>query len=42
MADPATRAIDADELRFAQLACSQLANRIQGALSIGLPALKTG
>jgi hypothetical protein len=42
MADPTMVAIDDDELRFAQLACVRLVHRVQGALSIGLPALITG
>jgi hypothetical protein len=42
MVEAATGAIDADELPLAQLACAKLANLIQGALSIGLPALSAG
>jgi hypothetical protein len=39
MANPATLTIDADELQFAQLACLRLAKRLQGTLSVGLPAV---
>jgi hypothetical protein len=42
MLEPATVGVDADELRLAQLACAKLAGLVQGALSIGLPALRTG
>lgn len=41
MLEPATAAVDADELRLAQLACAKLAGLVQGTLSIGLPALVT-
>jgi hypothetical protein len=42
MIEPTTIAIDADELRLAQLACAKLAGLVQGALSVGLPAQVTG
>ncbi len=42
MVEPATVAIDADELRLAQLTCAKLAGLVQGVLSIGLPALSAG
>jgi hypothetical protein len=37
-----TKAPGSDELRLAQLACAKLAGLVQGALSVGLPALVTG
>lgn len=37
-----THAIDSDELWLAQLACAKLVRILEGALSIGLPALSTG
>lgn len=42
MAEPTTTAMDADELRLAQLATAKLARLVQGTVSIGLPALITG
>lgn len=41
MIEPATGTRN-DELRFGQLACTKLVGHIQGAMSIGLPALVTG
>ena len=41
MSEPAIAGIDSDELRLAQLACGKLAGLVQGALSVGLPALVT-
>jgi hypothetical protein len=40
--EPATIAIDGDELRLAQLACAKLAGMVQGTISVGLIALSHG
>jgi len=42
MVEPETATTYGDELRFGQLACTKLVACVQGALSIGLPALVTG
>jgi hypothetical protein len=42
MLDSTPVAFDRDELHLAQLACAKLARLVQGAVSIGLPALVTG
>jgi hypothetical protein len=39
MAASPSLAIDAEEVRFAQLACLRLARRLHGTLSVGLPAV---